>query len=175
MEYPRRAVVDSGPLFTVLTINYLTVARVVTERRRSILKEVTRDRDLQEDADHQKAYLAFFHHIRWCLTSSHVIGELQGLRNSRLRLGAREREAFWSSSIDFLRGRNLDEHLVTLLSLAGSRDGCAAISRIGSTDAGLIDLARRQSCVLYTDDERTLRPMALELGVDCRLVRPIVP
>ncbi len=69
--------------------------------------------------------------------------------------------------------KNFDEELIRLLDMGQRVPSRIGIGRVGPTDMGLIELALREGCVLFTDDEATLAPLALQHGVDCRLVRPM--
>ena len=110
--------------------------------------------------------------IKEKLTSSHVIGELQGLQVSKLRLHGDDRVNFWNASVRRFWEWHFDEELVRLLDL----DNYArCLPRIGIPDTGLRELARRHACVLITEDGRTLQREALEAGVDCLLLQQVLP
>jgi len=85
-----------------------------------------------------------------------VIGELQGLQNSRLRLFGDDLLNFWLASIDLLRQWKFNEELVRLLDLASDTRFAASMPRIGPPDAGLIRLALQCGGALITEDQRTL-------------------
>ncbi len=106
------------------------------------------------------------------LTTSHVIGELQGLSS---KLPGHVRESFWSKSIVLLRQWNLDERLIRLLDLASGRTVGSSLGRIGPPDAGVIQLALQEQCALITEDEKTLYAEALTMGIDCHLLKNIIP
>ena len=126
---------------------------------------------LADGPSRQEQFLILLASIRRNSTS-HVIAELNGLEKSRLALYGPELERFWSESIDLLTQWNLDEALVRMLDLARQTE--LSLIRIGVIDAGVIELARRHGCLLMTEDERTLAPLAWELGVDCQLVRQML-
>ena len=69
-----RVVIDSGPLFTVLTLNY-----VVRTNRQSLLGTI--EADIRRSVSMQNRCLELFQSIRSILTTSHVIGEMQGCRH----------------------------------------------------------------------------------------------
>jgi hypothetical protein len=106
------------------------------------------------------------------LTTSHVIGEINGLQKSRLNLRDPHLSLFWEKSADLLTMWNMAERLVEFLDLA--RREPASIPRVGIVDTGLVDLAVVEKCVLITNDERTLYPLALERGVDCQLLKNLL-
>jgi rRNA-processing protein FCF1 len=163
-----KVVIDSGPLFTVLTVHY-----AIRTKRGSLLRKI--DDDIRSSVSMQDACLELFRSIRSILTTSHVIGEIQGLQTSRLKLKGTDLRDFWFPSMELLEFRKLDERLLRLIEegfqLADVRHN---ISEIGPTDAGLIELARREGCVLLTDDQRTLAQSAWRLGVDCKIFKPLL-
>jgi rRNA-processing protein FCF1 len=163
-----RVVIDSGPLFAVLTLNYAT-----RTKRESLLR--TNDDYIRSSESMQDACLELFRSIRSILTTSHVIGEIQGLQTSRLKLKGADLQGFWLPSMELLELRKLDERLLRLIEDGFHREDVRHnISEIGPTDAGLIELARREGCVLLTDDGRTLAPLAWRLGVDCRIFKSML-
>lgn len=167
-----KAVVDTGPLLTVLALNYVHAIHAPKVKRDKILTKA--NEDLLKNPTRQERYLQLFSGIRTILTTSHVIGELQGLQKGRLDLEREDKKQFWSHSMNFLCMKNIDEQLLRLLDMHGREDLREVVCLIGPTDTGLIDLARKEGCVLLTDDERTLAVRAWEEGVDCRLVKNLV-
>jgi hypothetical protein len=162
-----RVVIDSGPLFTILTLNYST-----RTNRPSLLEKI--DNEIRSSESMRRRCLELFGFIRSILTTSHVVGEIQGLQTSRLGLKGEDFQGFWLGSMELLQGK-LDERLLRLIEEGFRLEAVRHnISRIGPTDAGLIELARREGCVLLTDDERTLAPLAWRLGVDCRIFKPML-
>jgi rRNA-processing protein FCF1 len=105
-------------------------------------------------------------------TTSHVIGELQGL-TSRLKLTASERVGFWSASIELVRLWGLDESLIRLMDLS-SEPFERTLGRIGPPDTGVIKLALDHNCILITEDARELYAAAHHAGVDCRLLEHLI-
>ena len=159
-----KAVVDVGPLFTVLTLNF------VRKYRRDFILERT---DIPRDRKIQDGYLQLFAGIRTVLTTSHVVGELQGLQKSRLRLGGMYLEEFWLNTIDFLIAKNFDERLLRLLEMHTEERSSRRIRLFGPPDAGLVELARREGCVFLTDDG-ALKGEARRSGVDCIVLRDLL-
>ena len=163
-----RVVIDSGPLFTVLTLNYF-----IRTGRRSLLQTI--DEDIRRSDLMQSACMELFRSFRSILTTSHVIGELQGLQTSRLGLKGQDFHGFWMGSMEMLALSKLDERLLRLIEDGFHREGVRHnISMIGPTDAGLIEFALREGCILLTDDRRTLAPLAWQIGVDCRIFKSIL-
>jgi hypothetical protein len=163
-----KVVIDSGPLFTVLTIHF-----AIRTNRDSVLQTI--DEDIRRSSSMQQACLELFRSIRYVLTTSHVIGEIQGLQTSRLRLKGEDFQRFWLGTMELLALSKLDERLLRLVEDGFQREDVRHnVSEIGPTDAGLIELALREGCMLLTDDQRTLAPLAYRLGVDCRIFKPML-
>lgn len=167
-----KAVVDSGPLFSVLALNFANTFDGV--KRDKIIECVIVDHEIRRDKSLQKAYLNLFASIRKFLTTSHVIGELQGLQSSCLRLTGDNLRVFWSQSISFLDSHELDEQLFGLLVMAQRNDLQQAICQFGPTDIGLIALAQKEGCLLLTEDRRTLASHAWNVGVNCQMVKDLL-
>lgn len=160
----RKAVVDAGPLFTVLTLSF-----VRKYKREPILERA----EMPRDSKTQDAYFQLFAGIQSVLTTSHVVGELQGLQSSRLRLKGMDFENFWLSTTDFLRTKNFDERLISLLEMRAEQRSSDRIGVFGPSDGGLIELAAREGCVFLTDDG-ALKGEAIRSGVNCHLVRDLL-
>lgn len=163
-----KAVVDTSPLFTALTLEL--VQRSPRTSRRSILEKSSLPIYLAKSSSRQEAFLQFFASIRTILTTSHVIAELQGL------LKREHQRKFWSYGMDLLSTRGFHEgFLRPLLDMHRIDVLREAVCSEGPTDTGLIELARKEGCALLTDDERTLARRAWQLGMDCRLIRNLLP
>ncbi len=173
MDIPARAVLDSGVLFTVLTLNYVQRSSPPEPKRTNVLRKAI-DAVIFESEERQKAYLLAVSKVRTPLITSHVVGELQGLQSSCLSLYGEDLRYFWSHSMDFMLLQNFDERLVAVLDMSRKEGMREAIQAIGPPDAGLIDLARAQGCPLLTDDERTLATWAGRAGVECLIVKRCV-
>lgn len=165
-----KAVIDTGPLFSALISNYNLLC---VEQGRPASTSGLEDPLLDQPA--QRRFLGLLSSINEKLTTSHVIGELQGLVNGKSKLHGDDRSSFWRASTDLLTQWNVDEKLVRLLDLASHESFGYCVPIIGPTDTGLIELALRHGCVLITQDERTLAREAWKVGVDCRLVKQLVP
>lgn len=167
----RRAVIDSSALFSALILNYERLDMDTPPRAQfaSCLKEPLKERGAQHE------FLQLLASIDKKLTTSHAIAELLGLQRSRLKLHGDDLLGFWQKSVELLLLWNIDEQLVRLLDLARDDRFQDRLPEIGFVDTGLIDLAFRNGCVLITEDETTLAPLAWELQVDCRLVKQLVP
>ena len=163
-----QAVIDAEPLFSAPIVNHLQnpAARA---NREHLLDAV--DESVRAPGMHLP-FLEFLAAIPEKLTTSHVVGEVNGLAKSRLKLYGPESRVFWNGSIDLLMRWNFDERLVALLDFA--QDSADEIVRAGVVDIGLIRLAQRSGAVLITGDERTLAPLAREQGVDCELLRNLL-
>jgi rRNA-processing protein FCF1 len=163
-----KAVIDTGPLLSALVLHYQR-----GPRRRPSFDSFLEAPLLVEE--HQEQFLNLFASIREKITTSHVIAEMQGLANARLGLTGGDRFEFWHASIDLLIQWRLDEQLVRLLDMASRQELRNRLPDIGIVDTGLIELAAQNGCVLITQDERTLAVRAWTAGIDCRLVKQLIP
>ena len=164
----RRAVVDAGPLLSALVLQFSLLAPAA--RRQGIFDRSRIADYLLKEPELQRAFIELFGSIREINATSHVIGELQGLQTLR----DLEQEEFWRSSMHWLAEKKLDEKLVRLLDLNESPLH-KSVCLIGPCDTGLVELARREGAILFTDDRRTLAPFARNLGVDCHVVEDVLP
>ncbi|MFN2452585.1 MAG: PIN domain-containing protein [Pyrinomonadaceae bacterium] len=125
---------------------------------------------LRDNPTNERNFLELFDSLQTILTTSHVIGEIQGHQ----KLTEQTRKAFWLSSMSLLERINIDERLLSLRDMYASEKLRELVCIIGSTDTGLIELARQERCTLLTDDERTLNRYARILRIDCRLVKNLL-
>ncbi len=165
------AVIDASPLFTCLVANFnlLSISRGLPGRYVKALKPPFQPESAQREL--LKAVGA----IRLKLTTSHAIGELQGLQSSRLNLKGSQLSAFWTKSVALLRAWGLDERLIRLLELGADSSFAPIVSRIGPADTGVIRLALENNCALITEDADMRYSEALRLRVDCRLLEHLIP
>src|SRR5579863_330258 len=103
-----RVVIDSGPLFTILTLNFARRFPSVPKKE-SLMERI--DSTIRQSASRQQACLDLFGSIRSVLTTSHVIGEIQGLQN----LKGDDLKNFWLNSMQILSSKRLDEQLLRLI------------------------------------------------------------
>lgn len=164
----RRAVVDAGPLLSALILQFSRSA--APERKQGILQRSRIADYLRTEPGPQRAFSELFGSIREIKTTSHVIGELQGLQTLR----DVEQQDFWRSGMHWLAKKQLDEQLVRLLDLSSSHLQNSVCS-IGPCDTGLIELAHREGAILLTDDRRTLTPLARAYGINCHVVEDLLP
>jgi hypothetical protein len=102
--------------------------------------------------ERERDYLDFFHSINEVIFTSHVVGEIK----SRRGLPSGVFREFWSSSMDYLQQKLADEKLLTLVSMRDEVFTSDLVCTVGPVDAGLLTLARKENCVLLTDDARLL-------------------
>lgn len=138
---------DTGPLFTALTLEFLEHTPAVRNTVLYMHKLPTYVGDPTAAA----AFRSLFRSIKKLLITSHVIGELR----SRYKVPANIHREFWLSAMKTLSERGLDERLLALLEMYRDAGLKEVISNSGPTDAGLVALARREQCVLLTDDQRS--------------------
>jgi hypothetical protein len=162
-----QAVIDTGPLFSALVVSH--VRRRPTQVNDGLLGLA------DESVRHPDGQIRFLHllaSISNKSTTSHVLGEINGLVKTRSDLRGPDLSRFWNGCIDLLTLWNLNEELVRFLDFAG--ESAQAITRVGLVDTGLIRLAQKHGCLLITEDARTLAPLAQEQGVDCRLLKSLL-
>lgn len=159
----RKVVMDTGPLLSALVLDY--VRNSPPQRRDSILANSRVASYLSHDETLQKRFLHFFDNLQAILTTSNVIGELQGLQTLR----AQYQREFWLGGARLLRQKHLDEKLLCLLDMDSDNANRELIQIVGPTDTGLLQLAKNEGCRLLTDDT-ILRSHARQEGVDCRLI-----
>jgi hypothetical protein len=79
-RYLRRAVVDTGPLFSALTLEFLRSTSAPDETRKSVFGKNKLPDYLILDEARQENLLALFDNIQTLLIPPYVIGEIQGLQ-----------------------------------------------------------------------------------------------
>jgi hypothetical protein len=172
LPFIRSAVVDASPLLNLLALNF--GSKTTPDRPDRLLVGDAAGRYLRGRPDNQQRFLLLFDSVHELMTTSHVIGELQGLATSKLKLNGADKRAFWKASIDYLANHNLDEYLIRILDLSRDYTYHELIGIIGPSDSELIHLAKLKGNTLLTDDEGTLFGMALREGVECELVKNLI-
>jgi hypothetical protein len=161
----RKAVVDTGPLFTALTFQFISIQpvyrQIVLSEHKPPLYAQRRERD----------FLDFFASIGQILFTSHVIGEIRSRRELKR---PDVRSNFWLSSMDYLKHKCADERLLTLVSLSDDDHNRRLVCTFGPVDTGLIVLARDHNCVLLTDDNRLLSCQDANRGPAIELVQNLL-
>jgi hypothetical protein len=138
----KKAVVDSGPLFTLLTLVF--VRQAPHFRRLMLTKNAPPPYALERERD----YLDFFHSVSEILFTSHVVGEIK----SRYKVPSAIFREFWLSSMFYLRQKQVDEKLLAIVSLCEDVFTRNLVCSVGPVDAGLLTLAKTENCVLLTDE-----------------------
>lgn len=158
-----RVVVDAGPLMSILILKY-TFALEPDAANAAIATSAVANYLKAQAA--QIAMVKLFDYVRVIVTTSHVIGELQGLQTFK----GGYQTAFWQTSMNWLLSKGLNENLLSLMELHSDPRGRDSVCEIGPTDSGLIEIAMRERVPLLTDDRRTMFGRARQNGVDCRIV-----
>jgi len=162
----RKAVIDTGPLFSALVLNYAETLK--PDRASALVQKNDRIPLYLRSRTQQQSMIALFHNVRLVLTSSHVIAELQGLQQ-----GLHSKD-FWLFAMNWLSRKGVDERFIRLLDLKEDERWREAVCLIGPTDTGLINIALRDGAVLLTDDRKTLFPIASSQNVNCKLVEHLL-
>lgn len=160
--YPKVAV-DASPLISILVLKYAFTLE--PDAANAIIMRSEAAPYLRTNSA-QRAMIRLFDRVRGITTTSHVIGELQGLQV----LKGASQTAFWQAAMNWLASKGLDENLISLLELNSHLRSRTWVCEIGPTDCGLIELAIREHAALLTDDRRTIVGRARKNGVDCRVV-----
>src|SRR5687767_14535789 len=113
---PPLVVIDASPVMNLLGLHFSRVQAVTPEVRERRITGDTAKQYLGLAPDRQDNFLQLFDAIPSFTTTSHVVGELQGLSHN-LRLNETEKKAFWRTSAEFVRAHRFDERLVGLLEL----------------------------------------------------------
>ncbi len=165
------AVIDSSILFSALILHF----NYVNEQLDRPAKFVDKLDPLLQEPGGQETFMNLMRSISIKLISSHVIGELQGLVQHRLRLKGDDLSNFWEFSVELVKQWNVDERLISISELGADEHLASLISLIGPPDTGLLALAHRNSCPVITEDEKTLAREAWRIHVDCRLLKQLMP
>jgi hypothetical protein len=161
----RKGIFDTNVLLESLLINYLRFQENKGIRNR--LETFIIDWNITK---YRNNYSKFLDNIRTIITSSHAIAELSGLIKSRKIFYGEMDGNFWDVSVNYLRNKNLEEHLIKLLTISTNADYRPFIREIGFIDTGLIDLATEQQLTIVTNDKRTLFKYARELNIQVILL-----
>jgi rRNA-processing protein FCF1 len=154
-----RAVIDTCVLYDALIINYL---RYNTDKQ----KHADWNLELyQGKKELEKNYPIFLSEIKIFITTSHVIGELQRHILNTLHINDKNFKSFWEVSIDYLKNKNLDVLLISLLDISIKSKFNKLILDIGYVDTGLIELAQMNNLKIVTNDIKTLTIRANNVGV----------
>ncbi len=158
MSFFKKAIIDSCVLIDALMINYIRISTnsILNKKWEHILYETN---NLSK-----KNYNDFLENIKTFVTTSHVIGELNGLVNNRLDLKDSLKVSFWANSVSYLKFKNLDEKLIQLFSISENISYNKFIFQIGIVDTGLIELAKDEDLTIITKDSRTLVARAKEFS-----------
>src|SRR5580693_8616382 len=105
----RKAVIDTGPLFSALVLSYAETLK--PDRASALVQRNDRIPLYLHTRTQQQSMIALFHDVRLILTSSHVIAELQGLQQ-----GLHSKD-FWLFAMNWLSSKGVDERFIRLLDL----------------------------------------------------------
>jgi hypothetical protein len=161
-----KAVVDTGPLFTALTLDF---AWRDPDLGPFLMSKHQLPAFMTTNLVLQNAYRAFFEGIEQFLITSHVIGEMR----SRYNIPSAIQYQFTECAMDYLKRKRLDERLIRVLAIEDDSSHRHIACCNGFIDAGVIKLAREEKCVLLTDDGR-LFPWMNALGPEIELLKHIV-
>ena len=160
---PKKAVLDTGPLFTLLTLRY-------SQERPDLRESLRYKHGLPQylpDPTSEREFFDYLWNIPALLTSAHVIGELR----SRHKIAKNLSADFWRCAMGFFEEKKLDERSIPVRAL--HQDGLfqKIACELGPTDAGLLLLARQESCELLTDDEQMFQWQPADGNPAIRLIQ----
>jgi rRNA-processing protein FCF1 len=156
----RKAVIDTSVLFESLLINYTQVKN----NKDKIIHFGNNIFGLNNI--YKKNYIDFLDKIECFVTTSHAIGELQGLISSRIKLDGLLKKRFWEISVSYLKEKKISEQLIELISFSDSKYYSNFIYDIGYVDTGLIELAKKEKMAIITQDVETLANFARAQGIE---------
>jgi hypothetical protein len=129
-----KAVIDTGPLFTALTLDF---AERIPELGPFLMDRHQLPEFMRTDFVLQNAYRAFFAGIDQFIITSHVIGEMR----SRYRIPNPLQYQFTECAMDYLKRRHLDERLIRVLAIEDDSSYRHIACNNGFIDAGVIKLS----------------------------------
>lgn len=160
---PKKAVIDTGPLFTALTWRF-------SQERPDLQEYLRHKHDLPKylpDPTSEREFFEYIWNIPHLLTSSHVIGELR----SRHKIEEDIQAKFWRCTMRFFAEKNIDERGLSLQTLYHDELFQKIVCSLGPTDAGLLFLARQEACELLTDDARMFQWQPADNNPTIRLIQ----
>jgi hypothetical protein len=161
-----KAVIDTGPLFTALTLDF---ARRNPELGPFLMRKHQLPPFMMADQVLQNVYREFFERIHQFIITSHIVGEMR----SRYHIPSEIQYQFIECAMDYLKRRRLDERLIRILAIEDDSSHRHIACSNGFIDAGVLKLAREEKCVLLTDDGR-LWTWVNETGPEIELLKNVV-
>ncbi|MBO0719964.1 MAG: hypothetical protein J2P41_04035 [Blastocatellia bacterium] len=162
-----KAVIDSSPLFTALTLELLERE---PQAAISILDKYPLQPYLANDPTSQRNFRALIDSIGEILTTSHVIGEIR----SRFHVREYLHSKYWESNLDFFAKHNINEKLVTVAEMIQDLKLKQLVYEVGPIDTGLMQLAHQEGCTLLTDDSNLYTWLGAFPGLSIELVKNLV-
>ncbi|MBM2814247.1 MAG: hypothetical protein HW421_1009 [Ignavibacteria bacterium] len=156
----RKAVIDTSVLLDALLISYYNLK----EGHDSIIQYV-KQLYLGKEI-FLKNYTEFLEGIECFITTSHAIGELQGLFSTRIGIEGDLKRNFWEKSVSYLKTKKINELLIELALISENKTYIKFIFDIGYIDTGLIELAKKENLPIITDDVRTLSNFAYGQAIE---------
>lgn len=139
-----KVVVDTGPLYEFLLLRFID--RTGFESFKKYLSYVTSDAEKQ---DVLKDCFLRFHNI---LTTPGVISEINAhigkeSKGPKLKTYSKEFKNFWAQTIEYFIEKNVQEEIIRLI----EQNQILTVNH-GPVDTSIIDLALRQSAIVFTSD-----------------------
>lgn len=152
------SIIDTGALLIALTLNYSAMEGITDN---DILRKVHSGVRGMESIS-PKQFSSFFSQISQIETTTHVLGELNGLVNSRLKFDGEKSKKFWNHSFYYLKKKNLNENLISYIELIENNKYKTLADSIGFVDTGLLKLGIDKQIPIITTDYKTLSDKAYQ-------------
>jgi hypothetical protein len=145
--------VDTGPLLTLLTLDYLRETGAAETRRGAVLADIRAER--QWTVIEEELFSELLSQYSRLLTTPHVVAEAFKLRAHAALKGDQHR--FRRLAMSSFKKANLQEVHCPLVDLALNEDSVEWVCNFGATDAMLLHVSMKEACLILTDDTRLLR------------------
>ena len=145
--------VDTGPLLTLLTLDYLRETGAAEARRGAVLADIRRER--QWTVIEEELLSELLSQYGRLLTTPHVVAEVFKLREHSELKGDQYR--FRRIAMSSFKKANLQEEHCSLVDLALNEDSVEWVCSFGVIDAMLLHVSMKEDCLILTDDTRLLR------------------
>jgi hypothetical protein len=142
---------DTGPLLTLLALEFLRETEAGHSRRVAVLQEL---RGKEINRLEEERFTEVFANYQRKLTTPHVLTEVFKLRDwSQLK---RHEPHFRKVGIDTIKRAGIREITASLAELASNQDAIRRICLLGLTDAALLYVSGKENWTLLTDDRPLL-------------------
>lgn len=153
---------DSGPLLAAISLGFCESTSLKINKKLLLVRSCD---EFSKYPDYDFYLSELLKKVQTIHTTTHVIGELYGLANSRLKLKGKQYFEFWEFTFEYLKSNNLNEVLINLMELYSGKE-TNFLLEVGYVDSGLIELGRKVREPLLSLD-RELKGKAEPKLVNC--------